>query len=244
MGSTRLPGKVMEVVGNVPLIGFLLSRLINSNSVDDIIVATTTNPEDDTLASYVEGLGYKVYRGSEKDVLQRYVKAAENLHPEAILRITGDCVLIDVEIIDRLVQLYNRTKADYCWVDSSFAEGLDAEIISFSALKTAHKSASLASEREHITQFIHNNPKDFVRIPLCNNTDDSSYRIVVDEPEDLLVVRQIIEHFSEKNNGEYFSFEEIRSFLDSNPAIHNLNSGIIRNEGLDRSLKNDHKVKI
>ena len=80
MGSTRLPGKVMEVVGNVPLIGFLLSRLINSNSVDDIIVATTTNPEDDTLASYVEGLGYKVYRGSEKDVLQRYVKAAENLH--------------------------------------------------------------------------------------------------------------------------------------------------------------------
>ena len=244
MGSARLPGKVMKKVGNVPLIGFLLNRLNNSKFVNDIILATTTNPEDDTLASYVESLGYKVYRGSEKDVLQRYVKAAEILQPDAILRITGDCVLIDVEIVDRLVQLYNRTNADYCWVDSSFAEGLDAEIISFPALKVAHLSASLASEREHITQFIHNNPEDFVRIPLCNHTDDSSYRIVVDEPQDLMVVRQIIEHFTEKNDGEYFSFEEIRSFLDSNPAIFKLNSSIIRNEGLNKSLKNDYKVKI
>ena len=243
MGSSRLPGKVMMKVGHLPLIGYMLKRLSYSEKVDKFIVATTDKTSDDELANYVENLGYEVFRGSEENVLERFTLAAKPYKPEAVLRLTGDCVLADPTIIDNLIALFRKSKADYCWVDSSFAEGLDAEILSYSTLKTVFLKAKLASEHEHITQFIHNNSDNFSRVPLKNKIDESKYRIVVDEPEDLEVVRNIVEHFEAEEFGINYSFREIKDFLNRRPEILALNRHIVRNEGLKISLENDKNVR-
>ena len=244
MGSSRLPGKVMREIQNTPLIGYMLNRLAHCQCVDKTIVATPNTADNDLLADYVKSLGYEVFRGSENDVLERFTLAARRYKPEAVVRLTGDCILIDASIVDSMIKLYKQTGADYAWVDSSFAEGLDADIISHSALEAVYSEATLASEREHLTQFIHKHPERFLRIPLKNELDDSAYRIVVDDPEDFKVVGRIIEYFEERNADVYYPFTEIRKFLDKHPELVALNSHIIRNEGLIKSMANDKKIKL
>ena len=243
MGSTRLPGKVMKKIGGKPLIGYMLDRLSYCQNIDNLVLATSDTAENDGLADYVVKLGFDVYRGPEHDVLERFMIAASPYAPTAIVRLTGDCVLIDAEIVDRMIELYERSGADYSWVDSSFAEGLDAEILTFAALRAAHEEATLQSEREHITQFIHKHPSRFRRVPLKNEVNDSAYRIVVDDPEDYSVVSRIVEHFDPQNAGVYFSFAQIKDFLNANPELTSLNSHIVRNDGLIKSLASDKEVK-
>ena len=243
MGSSRLPGKVMMRIGEAPLIGLMLNRLSNCRKIDKIILATSISKDNDLLAEYVLGQGYTVFRGSEEDVLERFYMAARDYEPEAVVRLTGDCALIDAEIVDALIDLYRNSKIDYAWVDSSFAEGLDAEVMSFHALECAHLEANLASEREHLTQFIHKNSNRFICSPLKNTIDESVYRIVVDNPEDLQVVRLIAEFFAKSKADTYFSFSQIKNFLNANPEIFKINSNIVRNEGLIKSLVNDVRIK-
>jgi len=243
MGSARLPGKVMKNIGGRPLIGYMLNRLSNCKCIDKTILAIPQGADNDPLADYVTNLGFEVFRGSENDVLERFTLAARLYQPSAIVRLTGDCVLIDADIVDSMIKLYEQSGADYAWVDSSFAEGLDAEILSFAALEAAYSEATLASEREHLTQFIHKHPDRFLRVPLRNEVDDSTYRIVVDDPEDFELASRIIEYFEERNAGIYYPFSEVKEFLNANPKVFALNRHIIRNEGLVKSLANDKKVK-
>ena len=243
MGSSRLPGKVMRDICGKPLIGHMLERLSHSKRIDRTILATSVSSADDPLDDYVRGQGYDIFRGSETNVLERFFLAASEYQPNIIIRLTGDCVLIEASIIDSAIDLFLNSSADYVWVDESFAEGLDAEVFSFRLLKEMISGATLASEFEHVTQYIHNNKHKLKRIPLENTTDDSAYRIVVDEPEDFDVVTRIIKHFQNKFPGEYISFHRIKSYLDANFDIRNINSNIIRNEGLLKSLANDKKVR-
>ena len=242
MGSSRLPGKVMKDICGKPLIGHMLERLKHCEKIDKFILATTDGSSDDLLADYVHGQGYDVYRGSEDNVLERFFLAASPYQPDVIVRLTGDCVLIEAKIVDAAIGLYFESSADYVWVDSSFAEGLDAEVFSFAALKEMHSAARLLSELEHVTQYIHNNKNKYKRVPLLNTVDDSEYRIVVDEPEDFYVATKIIEHFYNKSPETYIDFQQIKCFLDANPEIVDINRGIIRNEGLLKSLDNDRKI--
>lgn len=242
MGSSRLFGKAMKKIGPQPLIGYMLDRLSHCQNIDKTILATSDRAENDSLADYVASLGYDVFRGSEDDVLERFTLAARPYQPDAVVRLTGDCVLIDADVVDAMIELYKKSSADYAWVDSSYAEGLDAEILSFAALEAAHAKATLASEREHMTQFIHKHPEQFLRVPLKNKLNDSAYRVVVDDPEDFEVASRIVEHFEKRSPGTYFSFDEVKAFLDAHPELAAINSHIIRNEGLIKSLANDKKV--
>lgn len=243
VSSTRLPGKVMKEILGKPLIGYLLDRLNHSKKINKITVATSTDKSNDNLCWYVESIGFEVYRGSEDDVLSRFYEAALKYKPEFILRITGDCPLIDPEICDRLIDAYLKEKADYMHLDSTFAEGLDCEIFSFSALETAHKNAKLKSEREHVTRYFHNHPGRFNKIILKNESDDSRYRITADEPQDFEVLEVIIKALN-RHGSVLSSFKEIKVFLNNHPEIMKINSHIIRNEGLIKSLKNDSEVKL
>ena len=241
MGSSRLPNKVMKEVLDKPLIAYLLDRVSQAKRVDGIVLATTTKSEDDELAKYVNSIGYDVFRGSEDDVLSRYyeafksVKSADNSN--AIVRITGDCPLIEHRLIDKVVEKYTNEDMDYVALSPDFAEGLDVEIFSETLLNKAFNKAKLPSEREHVALFFHNNSKLFKMSRVENNVDDSSYRITIDETEDFVVVKAIIEHF-DKNNLE-LDFEEIKHYLDENQEVFNLNANIIRNEGLQKSLERD-----
>ncbi len=242
MSSTRLPGKVMKKVLGKPLIGYLLERLTYSKRIDRIIVATSLKKENDEMCNYIKSKGFGLYRGTENDVLGRFYRATVKYNPKSIVRITGDCPLIDSEICDQLIDVYLKEKADYAHSGPTFAEGLDCEIFSFEALKLAYKNAKMQSEREHVTRYFHNYPELFNIIAIRNETDDSKYRFTVDEPEDFEVVRPIIEALY-KENLPPFNFREVKQFLDSHLNIFQKNAHIIRNAGLLKSLRTDTRIK-
>lgn len=237
--SKRLPNKCMLPLGGVPLIGFMIDRVKHSSYIDKLIIATTTLASDNKLTEYINSKGIEVFRGSENNVLERIYLASLKFNPKTIIRLTGDCPLLDHKIIDNLIKFFYKMKADYSWIDESFAEGLDAEIFKFSVLKECNENAIYKSEREHVTQYIHKNEKKFKRIPFKNKVDDSNLRIVVDEKPDYKLVSFIVNHFQSKAKNNLFTFEEIKKYLLNNKELTEINSNIIRNEGLQRSLAAD-----
>ncbi|MBL4711281.1 MAG: glycosyltransferase family protein [Gammaproteobacteria bacterium] len=243
MGSTRLPNKVMAKVLNKPLIEYLLERVSKAKYIDKIILATTENSEDEILAKHVSSLGYEVFKGSENDVLGRYYNAFLTLGElkdsvEGIIRITGDCPLFEPEICDKLIEKYINYNLDFANLDKTFAEGLDCAVFSKDLLYEANANTKLPFEREHITQYFNENRKKFNVSSLVNETDDSHYRITVDEYDDLEVVKNIIEYFDKSD--QEMNIENIKGYLDSFPEIFALNSNIIRNEGLIKSLNSEN----
>ncbi len=242
MTSTRLPGKVLKEVMGRPLLGYLIERLKMVDNIEKIIIATTTNKEDNLIIKFCEKTGLDYYRGSENDVLDRYYQTAKIFGVEHVMRITSDCPLIDPIICNRVIKEYLSSRADYVHTGPTFAEGVDCVILSFKALEKVWHEAKLKSEREHITLYIHNHPELFKIKSLTNATNDSKYRITVDEEEDFEVVKRIFEvlYIDESTP---FGIESIKNFLDQYPEIQSLNSSIIRNQGLLKSLAEDSEVK-
>ncbi|GLX84661.1 spore coat protein [Thalassotalea loyana] len=238
MGSSRLPGKVLKPLGNKPLIILLLERLKQCKQIDEIVLATSTNPENDELCHVVSHHGFNTFRGDEDDVLGRFYQCAVTFNATDIVRITGDSPLLSPEICDTLINDYFRKQADYAYLSEHFAEGVDCEVLSFQALSVAHVNAKLASQREHVTLYVYQNESDFTIIELANSQDDSHYRFTVDNEEDYQVVGQIIEHCDDLS----LNYQEIKHFLDENPIIKKMNQHIVRNEGLITSLQNDQRI--
>lgn len=236
--STRCPGKVMREVLGKPLIGHMVDRLRFSKHLAGIIVATSTDRSNDEMCEYLTSIHVKVYRGCEDDVLERFYFAATDANAKNIVRLTGDCPLIDPTIVDHYIETFFLKKLDYIHPTSSFAEGLDTEVFTYMALEEAYQNAKLKSEREHITQYFFNNPDRFTKIALKNTRDDSHYRITVDEEVDILVVKIIFESLY-KGENHLFGFEEIKQYLDNHEEVYKLNRKIVRNEGLKISLENE-----
>ena len=233
MGSTRFPGKVMQTVNGTPLIELLLKRLSLSKEITKIVVATTKNKIDNSLASHVETLGYSVYRGEEHDVLKRYYDAAIKEKSDAVVRITADCPLIDSTIVDELIQKFKASNSDYASnrEPATYPDGLDVEIIDFAALKKAHSEAKLRFDREHVTPFIINS-SEFKKYYLTNNVDLSQYRWTVDLPVDFEVITAIFSAFAPDVG---FSWRDVLKIEEKNPRIFQKNSGIQRNQGANIS---------
>ena len=211
------------------MIEVLLSRLSKSKEIDQIVLATSLDLRNKVLVDHVSQLGYDVFQGSEDDVLDRYYQAAVQKNPDAIVRITGDCPLLDSEVVDHVVQKYKASKADYVSNVSppTYPDGLDVEVFSFSALKTAWKEAKSSSEREHVTLFIRESIK-FKTENVTNTEDFSSERWTVDELEDYRVVKSIFEHF---NPRIFFSWIEVLQLRRIRPDIFSENRHLIRNIG-------------
>lgn len=239
MGSTRFPGKILREAAGKPLLQWQIERINSSKKIDSIIIATSEEQQDNVVQTLCEDIGVPCFRGSEEDVLDRFYKAALPSKAEHIVRLTGDCPLIDYRICDRLIERHLSENSDYACLADNFAEGLDCEVMTFKALKDAWENARMASEREHVTLYIRNSGL-FKCTKLCNLTDDSAYRITVDEHEDFVVVEKI---FNMLDHPENDGFKNIKILLDANPDIIKINSKIIRNEGLIKSLNNDHIMR-
>ena len=242
MSSTRLPGKVMKRIVNKPSILLMFERLRMSKMIDKIILATSVHPDNDQLAAFVKDLGMDVFRGSESDVLERFYLAAKPYQPTYVVRLTGDCPLIDPQLCDQLFKACIDQRFDYAELSPEYAEGADCEILTFTALKTAYTKAVLKSEREHVTLYLNNRLDQFKKFILPNKTDDSRYRFTIDEPEDFEVVSKVFENLY-RGEKDPFTYEEIKNFLDAHQDLMKLNKHIIRNEGLAVSLKNDEIIK-
>lgn len=233
MNSTRLPGKVMLDINGRPVIEILLNRLMKSKTLDDVIVATTNSPSDDVLVNCVTELGFKAYRGAENDVLQRYYLAAVQERTDAIVRITADCPLIDSGLVDQVVALFKNNNLDYCSnrEPETYPDGLDVEVIKFSALQKAHENAINQFDREHVTPFIIGSDS-FKKEYIQNHIDFSMYRWTLDYPEDFEVINGI---FSIMAPDIFFDWENVLDLEKSNPEIFKQNKDIKRNDGAQKS---------
>lgn len=229
MGSTRFPRKVMRTICGTPMIGLLLARLARAQRLDQIVLVTSEAPVNDSLAEYVESLGFAVERGSENDVLDRYYRAAVATKAEIVVRVTGDCPLIDPELVDDVVNEYLESGADYASNNSppTFPDGLDAEVFSFRALESAWTNAKSAFEREHVTPYICET-QCFVKANVANTEDRSTERWTVDEPEDFEVITRVFEHFHPRRD---FSWQEVLALRDANPELFAANRHLRRDGG-------------
>ena len=233
MGSKRLPNKMLSKIGNKPLIEILLDRLSKAKKINKIILATSVSKNNDTLVEVVKKLGYKFFRGSEENVLERFYLAAKKYNPEVVVRITGDCPLVDCHLVDKTINNYLNNQVDYVSNTNppTYPDGLDVEVFSFKALELAYQKAETASDLEHVTPFIHNS-KLFKTNNIENSEDLSMLRWTVDEQADLDVIREIYKYF---NYNVDISWKDVAYLNFKNPEIFVGNSNINRNEGLRMS---------
>ncbi len=229
LGSTRLPNKVMLPLGNSTIIKVLLERLKLSKMANKIILATTVNPLDSTLAEYVSNLNFPVFRGSENDVLDRYYQAAKLHEADVIIRITGDCPLVDPSLVDMCVKKFISLGVDYYSNTSpaTFPDGLDIEIFSFSALEIAWKEAKSSFDREHVTPYFRKSGK-FKIDNYVNTIDYSKERWTIDELNDYKLIKSIFDHFSPNID---FTWNDVLQLKNLNPNIFHINQHLARNEG-------------
>jgi len=229
MGSTRLPNKVMKLILGKTMIEILLKRLSQSSEIDQIVVATPSTQCDLPLVSHVQSLGYECVRGSENDVLSRYVKAAKVFDADVVVRITGDCPLVDSRLVDECISRFRSVGVDYFSniQPPSYPDGLDIEITTRTALEIAFKLSKQSFDREHVTPFIQRS-NHFKKASLNNDQDLSNHRWTVDEPEDFEVICQVFEHFYPDI---YFSWNRVLELYNSKPQLFDLNKFILRNKG-------------
>jgi glutamate-1-semialdehyde 2,1-aminomutase len=229
MGSTRLPNKVMKPICGTPMIGLLLERLSKAKRLSKIVIATTKDSRNKMLSEYVCSLGYGLYQGSENDVLDRYYQAAKFENADIVVRITGDCPLIDPQLVDDVIgQLINK-KLDYCsnTINPTYPDGLDTEVFTFSSLEKAWSEANNPFEREHVTPFLKNSV-DVNRENIDFEIDYSPERWTVDEPEDFVVIKKVYEYFQPRID---FTWLEVLELRRKYPEIFTGNQHIMRNEG-------------
>jgi glutamate-1-semialdehyde 2,1-aminomutase len=229
MGSTRLPNKVMKQISGVPMIELLLARLARATEVDEIAVATSEDIRNQPLAAHVAALGYRCYRGSENDVLDRYWQAAKAAAADVVVRITGDCPLIDPSLVDEAIRRFKAASVDYHSNTSppSYPDGLDIEVFTFAALERAAREAEKAFDREHVTPFLRQ-AGQFRQGSIQNDEDLSALRWTVDEQTDFDVVRNVFEYFAPDI---HFSWRQVLTLQLSQPQLFAANQQIIRNEG-------------
>jgi glutamate-1-semialdehyde 2,1-aminomutase len=237
LGSKRLPNKVIKLINGLPMIEVLLTRLSRSKLVTKIVVATSTDSEDKKLKKLVNNLGYDCEQGSKNDVLNRYIYVAEKYKANIIVRITGDCPLVDPMLVDQVIDKFKNDSVDYCSNTNppTYPDGLDVEVFTFEALKKSSFMTTKSSDLEHVTPYLKKS-KNFKTSCLINRDDISEMRWTVDESIDLEVVNKIFNNFTPDL---HFSWLKVLDLQKKAPGIFK-NSSLIRDEGF--SMSNGQKL--
>ncbi len=225
MGSTRLPGKALRDICGRTMLARVVRRARRSRLVDEVAVATTTEPEDIAIVEECRSLGVRYFRGSEQDVLDRYYRAAREFSADAVVRITSDCPLIDPEIIDLVVRAFLDNEPDYAsnTLVGTYPRGLDVEVFSMKALERARAEASMDYQRIHVTPYLYQNPGIFRLLSVTGDEDYSRYRWTVDTQEDLDLVRTIYGMISKDDD---FSWRDVLALMKREPALAEINRHI------------------
>ena len=229
MGSTRLPNKVMKPILGFPMIELLLARLERARQIDQIIVATSLNDNNNPLVEYIQRLGYVCIRGNENDVLERYLFAARQVNADVIVRITGDCPLIDPDLVDAAVKQFKLDNVDYLSNigPATYPDGLDIEVLTLAALERAGRETHDRFDREHVTPYLRK-PGLFKTSTISHDEDLSLLRWTVDEPADFEVISAVFHHFAPDI---HFSWTDVLELQNKKSNIFAANRDINRNEG-------------
>ena len=239
-GSTRLPGKILMEVQEKSLLEIHVERLKKCNNVSEIIVATTTNIEDELIYNKSIELGVNSSRGSESDVLDRFYQSVKEENADWIVRVTSDCPLIDPKLVDDVIAFAITNNKDYVTntLIENFPDGQDVEVFKFTALKKAWENAILNSEREHVAPYIRKNSDFnggnlFTSLNYDCQSDFSKIRMTVDEIRDFELITLLINDL-----GTEKSWLEYTNYIIQEDLVK-INNKIIRNEGFLKSLNND-----
>lgn len=225
MSSQRLPGKVLALVQGKPMVLRQIERLRRAQRIDQLVVATSVNTEDDPVAALCESEGIVCSRGSLENVLDRFFQAAVTFEPDAVVRLTADCPLADPELIDDLIGFFKAGDYDYAsnTLEPTWPDGLDAEVMTMAALMAAHDEATEAFEHEHVTPFLYRHPERFRLGSFKQVGDQSALRWTVDLPEDLEFVKAVYAALYDANPA--FGTADIMDFCTRHKKVSALNAG-------------------
>lgn len=231
IGSTRLPGKVLLPIMGRPVMEYGLERLRRARSADQVIIATSENPADNSVVDLAEKLGFAYYRGSESDVLSRFYGAALTFGADVIVRCNSDCPLIDPTVVDTIINEYHKPGHPYDYVSNilkpTYPTGMHTEVFSLEALKTAHLSAKDPLEREHVTPYIYRRPEMFRLKNVAIEKDISWHRWTLDLPEDFELISRIYKALYPQNPA--FTMDDVLRLLDQYPDWATINGHIHKN---------------
>lgn len=238
MNSTRLPGKVLKTIVGKPMLELMLERVQISDRIDEIWVVTSNQEDDDPIYLECQRLNVPCYRGSKDNVLNRYYEAAIHSEADVIVRLTGDCPLVDPEIIDNTIDFFFSENADYSanCLEYTLPDGLDVEVFSLKVLNDMEHASTKKSEQEHVTLYIRNHPEKY-KIKNWYYPDPFEGRWTVDYPEDFKLIEAVFSALYKKFR--IFTTKQVRSYLESNEQLVKVNNMYKANEGLAISLLED-----
>jgi spore coat polysaccharide biosynthesis protein SpsF (cytidylyltransferase family) len=238
MSSTRLPKKVMKIIDEKPILYHVINQLSNSKYIDHIVVATSTNSEDDVIEKFVKSLGITCFRGKLNDVLDRHYQCAKKYSFDKIVRIPSDKPLIDPEIVDEVIKHSIIGNYDYTsnfHYPLKYNVGTEVEIFSFNSLKNVWANAKNSLDREHLFPYFHNHKNEFSMNFLPNIADLKHLRYTLDRIEDLKLIRKIFSMIKTRP----ILKKDILELYKKNPRLFDINKNLDPNEGQIRSLGNE-----
>lgn len=231
MTSSRLPGKPLLRAANASMLEHLIRRICTVPSVDQIVLATTVSPADIPLVELAEQLGIAVFRGDEDDVMQRVIDAAASVNADVVVEITGDCPIIDPEIVEQTIRMFKAHQTDY--VSNvhlrSYPDGMDTQVFRLETLKRSAAMTKDRLDREHVTLHIRNHPELFTHVHLVAPPEIHwpELGLTLDERGDYELLKQIIEHFDAINNPLFSCLDAVR-FLRQFPEYAEINKDVVR----------------
>jgi len=222
-GSSRLPNKIFKLIEDKPLIGHITERVKRAKLVDRVIIATTTNPSDNSVEEWCNENNIAVYRGSENDVLNRYYSAAVAFGATVVVRITCDDPFKDPGIIDEVINYFLENELDFASNNNppTYPEGLDVEVMSFKTLEIMEQHAETEFEREHVTQYVYKNPGLFKIGNYPYFTNLSKLRWTIDTDKDLEMARAVYARLYPQS--PFFSYKDILKLIEQQPEITEIN---------------------
>lgn len=233
--SSRLPGKVLKTLAGEPMILRQLERIQRADTIDQVVVATSDQPDDDELTELLHNCNVAVLRGPLDDVLHRFVLAIDAYQPDVVVRLTADCPLISPTVMDQVVEAFHSSNADYLsnTMQPTYPDGLDVEVVTAQALRDIDDSTTDLHEREHVTLGVYRRTGEFqvenFRDP--SGVDHSDLRWTVDNADDLAFVEAVYHALYGDNPA--FDYADVLALLDANPGITRTAADSARNAALD-----------
>ena len=229
MGSTRLPGKVLMDIAGRPMLAQQIRRLRQCKSVDEIVIATTTNRTDDSVVELAQWEGVSWFRGAEQDVLSRFVGAAGQAQADVIVRVTADCPLIDPQVTDRVISelVEHASGCDYASnvLQRTYPRGLDVEAFFWDTLLRMDRLGRSQAAREHVTLVLRvEQPRLFLCRSVADSHNNADLRWTVDTADDLQMVRALYVALSLDVRAVPYS--EILAYVRAHPEMARLNANV------------------
>lgn len=228
MAASRLPGKVLADLGGQPVLAWVVRRAQRAKGIDQVVVATSVAAEDDVVAAFCKEQGYACTRGSLHDVLDRYVEAARQFDAQIIVRLTGDCPLIDPEMLADNLKTFLQEEPPLDFAanrlpnERTIPIGLDAEFCIMAALETAWREAKEPHQREHVMPFFYEHPQRFRILHIKHSPNYGHLRWTLDTPEDLELLRQVVSRFKD----DTFSWKDVLTLFEKEPQLAKINAAV------------------